>query len=97
MSYFVISEDQMKTQETVKRNHQGELNPHYNKPHSPKSKEAISKTQKARYELLRKAVNQAAVNDDRIRQVVKEELSKFLKQVIPVKPDKNRPSNIPIG
>ena len=96
MSYFVISEEQMTTPERVKRNHQGELNPHYNKPHSPESKEAISKTQKARYELLRKAVNQAAVNDDRIRQVVKEELSKFLKQVIPVKPDNNRPNNIPL-
>jgi hypothetical protein len=94
MSYFVIDEKQMN--EPVKRNHQGELNPHFNKPHSPESKEAISKTQKARYELLRKAVNQAAVNDDRIRQVMKEELSKFIKQVIPVKPDNNRPNNIPI-
>lgn len=88
---LIITEPEKKV-----RDHRGQRNPHYNKPHSPKSKMAISKTQKARYELLRKAVNQAAVNDDKIRQVVKEELVKFLKEVIPVKPDNNRQNIIPL-
>ena len=56
------------------RNQKGEHNNHFGKPHSPEAKAAISATQKARYDLLRKAVS-----DDRIRQVVNEEIMKYLR------------------
>jgi hypothetical protein len=56
------------------RNQKGEHNNHFGKPHSPEAKAAISATQKARYDLLRKAVS-----DDRIRQVVNEEIKKYLR------------------
>ena len=55
------------------RNQLGENNNHYNHPHTPEAKSKISATQRARYDLLRKAVS-----DDRIRQVVKEEIKKYL-------------------
>jgi len=69
------------------RNQQGERNNHFGKPHSPEAKAAISATQKARYELLRKAVS-----DDRIRQVVNEEIKKYLAEnALPL--NNNKPTN----
>lgn len=56
------------------RNQKGEHNNHFGKPHSPEAKAAISATQKARYDLLRKAVS-----DDHIKRVVNEEIKKYLR------------------
>ena len=75
----MIPEEQMK--EPVKRNHQGELNPHYNKPHSQKSKEAISKTQKARYDLLRVALEKVKnpITEERVKQIIRETVADYIK------------------
>ena len=62
------------------------------KKHSQESKEAISKTQKARYNLLRMAVEKAT-NEDRIREVVKEEIQKLINESKPVN---NKHNNIPL-
>lgn len=62
------------------------------KSHRPESKEAISKTQKARYNLLRMAVEKAT-NEDRIREVVKEEIQKLINESKPVN---NKHNNIPL-
>lgn len=69
------------------RNQKGEFNNHYNHPHTPESKAAISATQKARYDLLRKAVS-----DDRIRKVVNEEIKKYLAENA-VQFNNNKPTN----
>lgn len=93
MSYFTISEDQMTTPvPEKKRDHKGQNNPHSGHVMQPSSREAISKTQKARYDLLRQAVERAT-DDNRIRQVVREELRKLINESKPVN---NKPNNIPI-
>ena len=68
-----------------KRNHQGELNPHYQHPHSDKAKAAISSRQKARYEMLRQIVDKKTVSEERVREIVKETIDEYLtKHAIPV-------------
>ncbi len=62
-------------------------------PHTDEAKRKISETQQRRYALLRTAVERAT-DDNRIRQVVKEEIDKLLKEMIPVKQNNNKP-NIP--
>ena len=63
-------------------------------PHTDESKKKISETQQRRYALLRIAVDNA-IDDNRIRHVVREEIDKLLKEMIPVKPNNNKP-NIPV-
>ena len=93
MSYFTISEDQMTTPTPEKkRDHKGQNNPHFGHIMQPASREAISKTQKARYDLLRQAVERAT-DDNRIRQVVREELRKLINESKSVN---NKPNNIPL-
>ena len=75
----------------TKRNQKGILNNHYGKPHSPEAKAAISATQKARYDLLRKAVS-----DDRIRQVVNEEIKKYLAENATLVNNNKPTNNIPL-
>ena len=75
-----------------KRDHKGQNNPHYGHVMQPGSREAISKTQKARYDLLRQAVERAT-DDNRIRQVVREELRKLINESKSVN---NKPNNIPL-
>ena len=71
----------------TKRNQKGILNNHYGKPHTPESKAAISATQKARYDLLRKLAS-----DDHIKRVVKEEIKKYLAEnALPI--NNNKPTN----
>ena len=69
------------------RNQKGEHNNHFGKPHTPEAKAAISATQKARYELLRKAVS-----NDRIRSIVKEEVQKYLAENA-TQVNNNKPTN----
>lgn len=93
MSYFTILEDQRTTPvPEKKRDHKGQNNPHFGHIMQPASREAISKTQKARYDLLRQAVERAT-DDNRIRQVVREELRKLINESKPVN---NKPNNIPL-
>ena len=93
MSYFTILEDQRTTPvPEKKRDHKGQNNPHFGHIMQPASREAISKTQKARYDLLRQAVERAT-DDNRIKQVVREELRKLINESKPVN---NKPNNIPL-
>jgi len=75
----------------TKRNQKGILNNHYGKPHTPEAKLKISTTQKARYDLLRKAVS-----DDRIRQVVNEEIKKYLAENATLVNNNKPTNNIPL-
>lgn len=80
MSYFIISEDQMKTQEPVKkvRDHRGEKNPHFGHVMKPESREAIANKQRQRYELLRQIVDKKTVSEERVREIVKETVQDYL-------------------
>jgi hypothetical protein len=88
MSYFSEIEQQTPEHKSRKKSYSGMSG----KNHSQQSKDSISATQKARYELLRKAVEKAT-DDNRIRQVVREELLKLVNESQPVN---NKPNNIQI-
>ncbi len=62
------------------RDHSGSKNPHYNKPHRPEAKAAISATQKARYDLLRTAVEKVnnQISESRVREIVRETIKEYL-------------------
>ena len=63
-------------------------NPH-SMPHRPESKEAISKTQKARWAMLRQIVDKKTISEDRVREIVKETIANFIKnETTPVNNDK---------
>lgn len=68
------------------RNQKGELNNHYNHPHTPEAKSKIATTQRARYDLLRKLAS-----DEHIKRVVKEEIQKYLRAN--AAPLENKPTN----
>ena len=105
MSYSIIDENMLTdNQEMInmkgrnilkkKRNHQGELNPHYLHPHSEKAKAAISAKQRQRYEMLRQIVDKKTVSEERVRQIVKETLDEYLtKHAIPIE-NNNKPIDI---
>jgi len=84
---ILATESQMTPPIKKGRNQKGERNNHFGKPHSPEAKARISTTQKARYDLLRKAVS-----DDRIRQVVNEEIKKYLAENA-TQVNNNKPTN----
>jgi hypothetical protein len=73
------------------RNQKGEFNNHYGHKMTQQSRNAISQSQKRRYSLLRQALDQAA-NDDRIRRVVQEEITKFLSENA-IQVNNNKPTN----
>ena len=81
MSYLTISEEHMNEPVKKVRDHSGQRNPHYNCPHSPESKEAISQTQKARYDLLRAAVEKAKnpLTEERVKEIVRETVADYIK------------------
>lgn len=99
MSYSIIESEMVNDQinnepvQPIKRvrDHRNEKNPHYNKPHSPEAKAAISATQKTRYELLRNAVEKAnnQISESRVREIVKETINEYLaKNAKPVENNK---------
>jgi hypothetical protein len=96
MSYIAVEENLLTSKHGINpeetRINQNQGRGMSGKKHSPESKEAISKTQKARYNLLRMAVEKAT-NEDRIREVVKEEIQKLINESKPVN---NKHNNIPL-
>lgn len=67
-------------QQLVKKtkDHSGIHNPH-SMPHRPESKQAISKTQKARWAMLRQIVDNKTVTEARVREIVRETLADYIK------------------
>lgn len=96
MSYFIIPEEQMTTQEPVKivRDHKGEKNPHYGHIMQPASKDAIARSQKARYDYYRHAVANM-MTEDRVREIIKETVQDYLANNA-IQTNNNRPNNIPL-
>jgi hypothetical protein len=96
MSYFVISEEQMTTPEPVKkvRDHRGANNPHYGHIMKPASKDAISRSQKARYDYYRKAIENM-LTEERVRDIIKETIDDYMaNNATEIK--NNKPNNIPL-
>lgn len=77
MSYFALDENQILGQTKKPRDHRAERNPHFNHPHSPEAKEAISKSQKARFAYYKNAVNNM-MTEERVKQIVQETLKDYL-------------------
>lgn len=96
MSYLVIDEEQMTTQEPVKkRDHRGKLNPHYNCPMSDDSKKRISSSQSLRYSAIRQLLTQKQMTEEKIREIIKEKIQDYLSQNA-VQTNNNKRNNIPL-
>ena len=76
-----------------KRDHRSERNPHFGHVMTQDSRNAIASKQRLRFELLRSALEQSknSVSEERVRQVVQEEIEKFLNDTL-----YNNKANIPI-
>ena len=94
MSYFIIDEEQMKEPVKKVRDHRGENNPHYGHAMQPASKNAISRSQRARYDFYKKAAANI-MTEDRVREIIKETVQDYLSQNA-VQTNNNRPNNIPL-
>ena len=96
MSYFVIDEEQMTTPEKVKkvRDHKGQKNPHFGHIMKPASKDAIARSQKARYDYYKHAVANM-MTEERVREIISETIQDYLSQNA-VQTNNNRPNNIPL-
>ena len=94
MSYFIISEEQMNEQVNKVRDHRGEKNPHYGHAMKPSSKNAISRSQRARYDFYKKAAANI-MTEDRVREIIKETVQDYLANNA-IQTNNNRPNNIPL-
>lgn len=95
MSYFILDEEQMTTPEQEKkvRDHRGAKNPHFGHIMKPASKDAIARSQKARYDYYKTAVANM-MTEDRVREIIKETIDSYLSQNLL---EKNyKPNNIPL-
>lgn len=112
MSYFcmdtknLISEDNENISmndtpsniEKKKRDHRGELNPHFGHIQTKQSRDKISKTQKQRYEMISKLVRKGMSNpltEERVKQICSEAIEDYLKHnLIEIKEKNKKPMNI---
>jgi hypothetical protein len=76
-----------------KRDHRSERNPHFGHVMTQDSRNAIASKQRLRFDLIRSALEQSknSVTEERVRQVVQEEIEKFLNDTL-----YNNKANIPI-
>lgn len=76
-----------------KRDHRSEKNPHFGHVMTQDSRNAIASQQRLRFDLIRSALEQSknSVSEERVRQVVQEEIEKFLNDTL-----YNNKANIPI-
>ena len=76
-----------------KRDHRSERNPHFGHVMTQDSRNAIASKQRLRFDLIRSALEQSknSVSEERVRQVVQEEIEKFLNETL-----YNNKANIPI-
>lgn len=76
------------------RDHRGEKNPHFGHIMKPTSKEAIARSQKARYEFYKKAASNI-MTEGRVREIIQETINDYLaKNALENK--NNRTNNIPL-
>ena len=90
----MIEGDQMNEAGKKKRNHKGKQNPHFGHIMSDASRNAISESQKARFEFYKKAAANI-MTEDRVREIIKETVQDYLANN--VKPDGNNEKKININ
>lgn len=74
----MINDQKSKEQSSKKvRDHSGQHNPHFNKPHTDSAKAAISTSQKARFAYYKKAADNV-MTEDRVREIIKETVQDYL-------------------
>ena len=61
------------------RNYKGELNPHFGHKMQPSSREAIAKSQRARYDYYREAAANI-MTEDKVREIIKETINDYFKR-----------------
>ena len=110
MSYFCIHQELINeekeniTMEVIpekaqkkKRDHRGELNPHFGHIMTQESRDRISKSQSERYDMIRQLVKKGMANpltEDKVKQICNEAIETYLKEnLIEVKNNK-KPMNI---
>ena len=94
MSYFIIDEEQMKEPVKKVRDHRGEKNPHFGHIMKPTSKEAIARSQKARYEFYKKAAANI-MTEGRVREIIQETINDYLSKNA-LENKNNTTNNIPL-
>lgn len=94
MSYFVIDEEQMKEPVKKVRDYKGAKNPHYGHIMQTASKDAIARSQKARFDYYKHAVANM-MTEDRVREIIKETVQDYLTRNA-VQTNNNRSNNIPL-
>ena len=86
------------TLEKKKRDHRGELNPHWGHIMTQESRDKISSTQKQRYEMIQKLVRKGMaqpIDEERVRQICDEVCDNYFKRIIMENQNNNnKPMNI---
>lgn len=78
MNSNIVNENTINDQTSKKvRDHSGQHNPHFNKPHTDSAKAAISTSQKARFAFYKKAADNV-MTEDRVREIIKETVQDYL-------------------
>ena len=92
MSYLMDNEQI--TTPVKKRDHRGEKNPHFGHVMKPESRDAIAKSQKARYAYYKKA-RANVMTEDRVREIITETIRDYFNRNA-IETKNNRPNNIPL-
>ena len=100
MSYIAVEENLLTSERGINpeetRINQNQGRGMSGKKHRPESREAISRTQKSRYDLLRIALEKAKnpITEERVKQIIRETVADYIKNES--KPVNNKPNNIPL-
>lgn len=76
------------------RNYKGELNPHFGHKMQPSSREAIAKSQRARYDYYREAAANI-MTEDRVRSIIIEVINDYFNRNA-IETKNNKHNNIPL-
>lgn len=85
MSYMTVEENLLTSERGINpeetRINQNQGRGMSGKKHSPESRKAISKTQKARYDLLRVALEKVKnpITEERVKQIIRETVADYIK------------------
>ena len=83
--------------EKKKRDHRGELNPHFGHIQSQESRDKISNTQKQRYEMISKLVRKGMSNpltEQRVKEICNQVIDDYFKRNLLEVKDNKKPTNI---
>ena len=97
MGNIVLTEEQNTKPIKKKRDHRGELNPHWGHVMTQESKDKISNTQKQRYEMISKLVRKGMSNpltEQRVKEICNQVIDDYFKRNLLEVKDNKKPTNI---